>query len=30
MEEVTEGEVIGTGALEGQYYLYTLMQTRKS
>jgi hypothetical protein len=30
MVEVTEGEVIGTGALEGQDSLYTLMQTRKS
>jgi hypothetical protein len=30
MEEVTEGEVIGIGALKGQYFPYTLMQTRKS
>ena len=30
MIEVIEGEVIGTGALEDQDSLYTLMQTRKS
>jgi hypothetical protein len=30
MEEVTEEEEIGTGALEGQGFLYILMQTRKS
>jgi hypothetical protein len=30
MEEVTEEELIGTGALEGQYSPYTFMLTRKS
>jgi hypothetical protein len=30
MAEVTEEEVIGTGALEGQDSPYTLMLTRKS
>jgi hypothetical protein len=30
MAEVTEGEVIGTGALEGQDSLYTLKKTCKS
>jgi hypothetical protein len=30
MEKVTEGEVIGIGALEGQDCLYTLMQICKS
>jgi hypothetical protein len=30
MEKVTEGEVIGTGALEGKDSPYTLMQTHKS
>jgi hypothetical protein len=30
MVGVTEKEEIGTGALEGQDSLYTLMQTRKS
>jgi hypothetical protein len=29
MEEVTEEEVIGIGALEGQDSLYTLMQIHK-
>jgi hypothetical protein len=30
MAEVNEEEEIGTGALECQYSLYTLMQTHKS
>jgi hypothetical protein len=30
MVEVTEEYEIGTGALEGQGSLYTLLQTRKS
>jgi hypothetical protein len=30
MAGVTEEEEIGTGALEGQGFLYILMQTRKS
>jgi hypothetical protein len=30
MTEVTEEDVIGTGALEGQDSPYTLMLTRKS
>jgi hypothetical protein len=30
MAEVTEEEVIGTGALEGRDYPYTLMLTHKS
>jgi hypothetical protein len=30
MAKVTGEEVIGTGALEGQDSLYTLMQTHKS
>jgi hypothetical protein len=30
MAEVTEEEVIGTGSLEGQDSLFTLMSTHKS